>query len=96
VRCAQELDRLKPMGVDARLAEVLSPQVGGGVDGGDLKLLATDPNAAPVEIRKSSFYSILRYRSRILQRAYVAIRGVGAASGGELHTQSAVPCSCTR
>ncbi len=87
-REGQELVALQPLGPDARLAEALAGKSGLA----SIKAQAGSLSV-PVEVRQSPFYTMIRYRARLLRRAYHAIAAVcpadGAGAAGAGHTEAA-------
>ena len=76
----QELASLQPLGADARLAEVLAAQAGRSLP--SRELASTHGGlSVPVEIRRSPFYTMLRYRALLLRKAYIAIAAATAGMG---------------
>ena len=76
----QELASLQPLGADARLAEVLAAQAGRSLP--SRELAGTHGGlSVPVEIRRSPFYTMLRYRALLLRKAYIAIAAATAGMG---------------
>ena len=69
----QELAALQPLGSEERLAEVLAAKLGERLKGRELRSNASS-FTTPVEIRRSSFYTMLRYRYLMLRRAFLAIK----------------------